>query len=82
MGPIHVVDGAKPHSKNLFWWWHLDSSSVRRLSVNFLLAVIIRSFAARHSWHFLVQLVYGVALPRISCDGTGLAFLLQAPDVF
>ena len=55
----HVMDGANPDSKNLLWWQHLETSSVRWFSVDFLLAVIIRNFSARHSWHFLVQFVYG-----------------------
>ena len=44
MGIIHVTDGAEPESKNLFWQRHLDTSSVRLFSSDFLLAVLTRTF--------------------------------------
>ena len=42
------MDGADPACKNFFFVArHLNASSVRRLSVDVILAVTIRSFSAR-----------------------------------
>ena len=61
-----MLDGEKPDSKNLFWLRDVDTSHVRRFSVDFLLAVVIWSFVARHIRHVFAQLVYGGALPLMS----------------